>query len=625
MFSNLYRVTEFNTSTLAFNINVHYYNQEQIIKINKVYVKNYPKYFGNITFLNKIFVYKKNIFNYIYKDVNFNKFLYKVNLCGFLNYTQRLNIDTNNYVFLDIKTNPIVKSIKVFSSKNTQLLIPRQLVFNQFKRQLGLPKNYNLIYKTINNINLWYQYNGFIWSDIKLLNENLLNNISIKIDQGNIEKIKLICQSTYKINKDFIDQTNLLVKQELNLCPGNILNLHYLQKGIDKLKKYNIMSSCYYSIKKSDNGLLIRIEYCPSNQLFIHYSKNHQLSDYFFLPCQKIIVRFIRSEDYINFFNFYYPYNLHMFAFVSSLLNYKNYISIECSEHIYKFFGKINLNYSFTRKNFYFFKQLTNKLKIHYIHNLLWTSIFQIENKNLLNFNGYSKFKLCRNILNKFYVFYIKTKSSLYHYIFSKVWLLEINYINCFFHYQIATNNTLKYLLRYYNFWIYSSLCIYMPNYISNYSYGLVVFYKQIHIKYHHIINIPISVANIQKHYLNFSSNVYIMIGEKKNLYVNSSHPNMFPIKYISILNFSYNTSFIQYTWIYCFTNIFAYHNISLSSFISLPSAQFSKIFLTSYIGLGIQLDSFIKFIPPIRIEFICNNITYNTLHIYTHYTYNIY
>ena len=628
MFNNFYKITKSNTNTLAFNVNAYYYSQKQVVKIHRIYVKNYPKYLSNIRLLDMISTYKKRILNSVYQDINIYQLLYTINLCGFFNYTQGLNIDKNSpkYILLDLQTNTIVKSIIVIPSTTTKLLIPRRLILNEFNKQLGLPKNYYLIYRTIKSIRSWYQNNGFIWSDIRLLNGNSLNDICIKIDQGDIKRVKLKCQSSYKIHKNLIDQINFLVQKELNIHPGDVLNYNYLQKGIDKLKTYNIISNCHYRIEKNANGLLVILEYSLSNLLLVRYSKNQQSSENFFLICRKAVMYLMNLNNNIKPLYFYSTSGLQNSLSISNLLNYKKHLHIEYYTCIYKFFVRMHLNYSSIKesgKSFYFIKKWTTKLGIDCIYSILDLITFQIETKNLLNFNGYSKLKLFSSMLNQLCIFYVKPKFSVFHYIFSKICFLEVSSINCYFHYQINANGPLEHCIKYYNLWIYSILYIYIPNNITDCTHNFNFLNKQIHIKYNHIINIPNNLLNIWKHNFIFSSNIYMMIGNSKNLYCNLKNINNSLLKYISLLKVEYSISLIKYTWLYCFINTFTHQAINFSPlqnyFVFSSNTKYCRFF-TNYLGLGIQLDSLIKFIPPVRLEFISNNISYNMLHIYTYY-----
>nr|YP_010199376.1 hypothetical protein LK036_pgp131 [Gracilariopsis tenuifrons]UAD89234.1 hypothetical protein [Gracilariopsis tenuifrons] len=175
------------------------FNKQNNVKI-KIYKCN--KYL-----LQKMQNYKYNIWKFI-KNHNFtNKYLYKyvymLQKFGFINSINKYIILCTQYkqITFDIKVNPILKKVHIIHYK--KLKIYSKLLRILFKKQIGLPKNYLYIQRSINIIYNWYLYQGYQWTNINIINTPESNEICILIDEGEIYEVNLVCK-TYNIKKNII-------------------------------------------------------------------------------------------------------------------------------------------------------------------------------------------------------------------------------------------------------------------------------------------------------------------------------------------------------------------------------------------------------------------------------------
>nr|YP_009237740.1 hypothetical protein [Gracilariopsis lemaneiformis]AJO68548.1 hypothetical protein [Gracilariopsis lemaneiformis]AML79821.1 hypothetical protein [Gracilariopsis lemaneiformis] len=173
-------------------------------KKNNVRIKIYK---CNKYLLKKIENYKFNIWKFIKNHNLKNKYLYKyiyiLQQFGFINSIHRHMILCTQYkqTIFNIKVNPILKKVNIIHHK--QLKIYSKLLSILFKQQLGLPKNYLHIQRSINIIYNWYLYKGYQWTNINIINTPESHEISILIDEGKIYEVNLVCK-TYGIKKNII-------------------------------------------------------------------------------------------------------------------------------------------------------------------------------------------------------------------------------------------------------------------------------------------------------------------------------------------------------------------------------------------------------------------------------------
>nr|YP_009511440.1 hypothetical protein [Gracilariopsis mclachlanii]AXI97317.1 hypothetical protein [Gracilariopsis mclachlanii] len=188
--------------------NIYFQKRLNFHKHNNIKIKIYK---CNKYLLQKMQNYKYSIWKFIkYYSLDYNitnkdlyKDIYILQKFGSINSIHKYMILYNQYkqTIFDIKVNPIVKKINIINHK--KLKIYSQLLQLLFKQQIGLPKNYLGIQKSINTIYNWYLYQGYQWTNINIINTPESNEISILIDEGKIYEVNLVCK-THNIKKNII-------------------------------------------------------------------------------------------------------------------------------------------------------------------------------------------------------------------------------------------------------------------------------------------------------------------------------------------------------------------------------------------------------------------------------------
>uniref|UniRef100_UPI003001C912 hypothetical protein n=1 Tax=Anunuuluaehu liula TaxID=3049639 RepID=UPI003001C912 len=267
-------------SQLAFNVNIIYIsksiNKYKVIK--KIELEKFNKIFLKKFLLKNTSLFKISNVN----TTNILKNIERLKSYGFLTKVKLSFVKAHNikYVTLNFKINPILKRIKI--SKQKTLLIPHYLLIDTFKKQIGLPKNYIDINKSINTINLWYKSRGFDWVNIELIKTKRLEEIHLKIFEGQIAKSNLVCtQENFK--------PSFLYHIEYNIFLFNYLSLyifcnfaHDLYNKIRFLNfaKYHILnSSSYYEIIIG-SGIQFNIPVKQIPKLRIEYSISNKTNNF---------------------------------------------------------------------------------------------------------------------------------------------------------------------------------------------------------------------------------------------------------------------------------------------------------------------------------------------------------
>nr|QJH88267.1 hypothetical protein [Pterocladia lucida] len=607
---------------LAFNINMslNFSSKKKIFFINKVYLEDYPLSFSKIKGIDKLIICRQKLYSYIYYSTyqNLYRLFYCLKLYGYFNNLKAFNIskNSNRYLFLDMEANPIIKSIKI--EKYKTLLIPENVIFNLLKKQLGLPKNYNQINNSINSIQTWYKFNGFIWTDTKIVKQRVLSSISIKINEGIVKKVKIICLSHCTTNRKLIYSTDLLIKQELKISPGHPLNIYSLEKGIEKIKHNNTVSSFYYRVHKSTNGLYIVIKYHLPSSKEIQYSGDKLISNYYLFLSQYSYLSFLYVRCNIRYFDsFYNIYSPRLFSF-PKILNHRKYFR---DRNLYfknlRIKNKKKMHIINYKKNNKIYNRIINKLKLTSTYHILHKLLVYIETKNLLNIDieTLEKLNFIYGIFSKMEFNFIRTNLSKVSRIYNQNSIWKTYLIHLSFRYKIAKAYIFKFFQGYYSLIMYTNLY----TSVTNYYYNFYCLNQHLRIKYKHTISIPKISPYIKKSFFSLILNTSFFIGENKQsdiVYFNQQ--KKINLTLISIFNFEYNISIVKYTWLYLFINILKYNNLS-----SLTHNNHNLYYLNSHLGLGIQLDSFIERIPPIRLEYILNNTLHKVVHFYVHYIYN--
>nr|YP_009564830.1 hypothetical protein [Gelidium coulteri]YP_009565230.1 hypothetical protein [Gelidium sinicola]QBA96181.1 hypothetical protein [Gelidium coulteri]QBA96581.1 hypothetical protein [Gelidium sinicola] len=639
MFNILQSSMEFHQNQLAFHINISYYlNQSnQNLKANKIYIKDYLKYRYHKNLSNRFFLYQQKIYKLIIlsTDELIHKLLYMIKLEGYFNRIKTFHIYDNNsqYLLIDLYLNPIIKSVYIIKYK--KLIIPYSFIWKIFLEHLGQPKNYSLINKAIQIITLWYQSKGFIWVEVKMINQHIINCISIKINEGLIKKTKFICESPYRINNKLINQMNLLIQQELKVSLGNILNAYSLEKGIKILKKRNYISNCYYKIVNYNDGVYILLKYSISDNQIIQYSNNSLKKSSYSLLLKQL---YIYGYYYINF---YYSKYLHMLASLPNLSGYTKYVNLLYNKKSQKIFTDIRINIhklhiktNIYKDHNYQYNSFLKRLNFTNRYQVLYSIIFRLEPSNISFVTTY--------LINRLCLYYHLFKNASYnlitvshnkdYIILSKTKILYMNLSSLQFYFKVTKSYIMKFFQGYHDLAIYAKLYISLFEGISNKFCNFICLNQFLCMHYKNKMYLDSMVSYLKKHFLNISVNTSLLLGENKNSYLfsfNFNQANNIYLTFINTSHFEYNLSLTKYTWLYCFVNLIIYKSINYN-IIHKFSPIYSKIdsclmYLDNYLGLGIQLDSFIKEIPPIRIELVFDNKGYKMIHLYINYEYNNY
>lgn len=636
MFNILQTNMEFHQNQLAFHINISYSlnDSNQELKANKIYIKDYPKYIYKKSLSSRFFLYQQKIYKLIIlsQDQLIQKFFYAIKLKGYSTRLKAFQIYDNNYqyLFINLCLNPIIRSVQII--QYNKLIISQSFIRKIFIKHLGQPKNYHLINQAINTILLWYQSKGFIWVQVKLISQDVTSRICIKINEGLIKKTKFICESPTKINSKMIDQMNLLIQQELKVFLGNILNVYSLEKGIKILKNKHYISNCHYKIVNYNNGLYILIKYSISDNHIIQYANNPQDKVGYVALLKKI---YIYSYHYLNF---YYSKYLSM---LTSLSSYTKYINLLYSNKRQLIFTSIQINiYKFYMNKFiykdinYEYCCLLNRLNFTDRYKALHSIVFHLKPKNISFLGSYllHRLYLYHYFFKKINFNLFKVKDNKNYITLSKTKILYINLSSLQFYFRTIKSYILKYFKGYQDLGIYTNLYILLFESIFNNFYCFMCLSQHLYIYYKHKIYLDYLALYFKKHILNISIKTNLLAGENRHSYplvFNFNQIDNVYLTFINTFNLEYDLSLTKYTWLYCFINLIMYVSNSYSIKDSLSPLSFRRnnhiIYLNNYLGLGVQVESLIKEVPPIRLEFIFDQKGYKLIHLYINYVYNYY
>nr|QCI04355.1 hypothetical protein [Antithamnion hubbsii] len=634
-------------SYLGFNVNI-LLNIDTANKIQRISIIKTNPYILTKSFIQKFNSYiKKYNFqnNKVFFSQHYSNYLQSL---GFIRSVHCINIliDKKKYITLSITVNPLIKRIKIYN--HNKLIISSEKLKKLFQKQFGLPKNYNTISYILKQINSWYKIRGFEWITIHLIEDNNINDINIEIIEGKILTTKILCDHKKSYFKKNHKNLNKLIKKELSIITGEILNKITLEKTIQLIKKKYFIDNIKYVIKSEKNGITLILKYNLHKNYFTQ--SNYQLynlnnTSIAFLPKYYIkSFQFIKNTSWLyQVFNISFNYNLflrfiHLFSknyilshFTNISFMYKKYFALNVYIKypylkLYKYIS-LNLNFHFsyirkyinTKSNYqssYLKKYKYDKNNFYeknYISNILYSEIK-------------SKYNIHQNIVIK-HLF--KTLISQYY----KIYIYSSNHnINIFY----RSIQTVKSKLIFYNlitkFKIKISTYHIIQQTILKFHYQLLLdIKKQIFTKictyqhYKHNLNIYfyyyIKIQPIKKY------NQYLLIFIRYNIYNDFIQRIFFLQKLLSqsitykhkiqtpyfLLNLQYNAYLHKYIKAY----IFMHYNINLQQ-PKYYSKQFTNYnFINSYqalmknkytiYGYGTQIKLPIKQIPYIRLEYIIN------------------
>nr|YP_009326725.1 hypothetical protein [Membranoptera platyphylla]AMJ16982.1 hypothetical protein [Membranoptera platyphylla] len=472
-------------------------------KLKKIYFFKYSPHTLETLLINKI---NLNINHFNNKSLNKNlniKVLKKIKRSGYFSNIEYIHLNNNKseYFILHFKINPIIKKINVNNYKI--LLIPKSILINIFRGQLGLPINYADINKNINKILQWYKFKGYQWTRVHYSYSKRNNILDINIFEGRVIKSYCLCNESIVTIKQkyFIFYLNYLIKKELFILPGEILNMNNLELNISKLKKKYLINHLKYKIINNKNGLIITIKYN-----LLKYSK---ISIYHNPTILKILLNNVKVLRLYNSFT-----KCH-----GSIIQY--------FFHLYKYYYKYIL-YSRNKYELYYF----NLFHLQYNQILFNLSVNIITNKTIIICFLIIKTSNNSSVINKTnsfsQVFFYHT--YFYDYLFSgyKYFLNEYfyyeNYSYLIKNFKCQIQLYLKRLdkiiiVQYF-------ICKY---YIYNKKICLIYFYKEIlrpatHYQLKNILqknnNIVIKYEiSIKYNYFNLFTNYYFRIKQILNIY----------------------------------------------------------------------------------------------------------
>lgn len=649
--------------SLAFNINIHLIYKLGDLNFNKKIKKIYVLK-CKLIYINKIFPYKFNksieyLKKYIFNDISNTYLTKQIKKSGYFNiieytflYTQK-----SKYLIFHIKSNYIIKKIKIYNYNHLQ--ISKNFVINLFKHQIGLPINYSNINENLYKINKWYKIKGFKANRIKYKFNKYKNEILIQIYEGKIFKSYCIYDQIIlnQAQKTIITNLNSIIKKELYITPGNILNIYQLEFNILQLKKKYCIKDITYKVENNKEGIIIIIKYNLYNQdkILIYRDqklKNHinniQLFKISITLSQryKSIIKYIYNiSNNINSFliktNYSWQSNyfslihtkilIHIFIYLKisniipliyimiyspnisqyNLMSINNIIKIILDNlFFYNYLLPIYKNKIYNYSNDKFYSYLVKNLKIKiktYVSNLININIIQyfiFENsiKTRKNFLIYTY----ENFKNYKQLFYILNKIKKNQHI-----LLKYN-LKCEYNkYSLLKNKSLAYKQIYnihYKIWLsLNEKTLYKKRLIKNYINIIKIkYYKKYKsyqiINYDNRINlmgyINIQLGHINQYFYTYQ-NIYYHLNNKLRIFLKLEYE--LDIKKNHVIYFYWQQNyFIKLISIYLYNIHFIKYYNNIDALLNL--------------GIGIKINIPMQYMPNIRLEVktnICENQKY--------------
>nr|YP_009295341.1 hypothetical protein BI108_pgp054 [Dasya binghamiae]AOH77353.1 hypothetical protein [Dasya binghamiae] len=622
---------------LSFNINLIYKSEN--FNINKKL--NYIYFLGYNSNLIKYNI-KLPINNLKKTKVNRNfgiELITQIKQSGYFNTIEYTNwyMNQSKYIIFNLKSNSIIKKVKINNYKN--LKIPKNLLIKIFKHQVGLPVNYKYIKNSINEIYKWYKLRGFQWAKIHYINIDKKNEINIIIFEGNIFQSYCIYDQLIKNKKDlnYINTLNLLIKKELCIIPGYILNINNLELKIRKLKNKYSINNLKYKVEHKSKGLVITIKYNLANYkklsiydkkkirskllYYIQYVKKYKnfnnqpkVIRKLTLTIYKIINDFFSNSN--NIFQIYYydyfylKYNTFIINLLFNITFNNKFFNASCYifyPTVYKYsylIINILLKIRFNHIKIYecFWAQYKN-IKSYYLYHYIYSYFIQVFNIALkLNFQYLSKIEIIQYLTGTFYTY---NKKHYLIYIYNNIFNYRTNYDliylnreqkNILLIYKIKIKYNYLYLIPDHLLKIKQLLSLYYNIYVklntesfnNNYSYKFYL--HNLEINYQKLYKIPKIVNYYQT--LNVITKCYIILGSLNTNILQSLH-NKFNI----IVQIEYQLYMNKNNCLYLYLKY-----TSLINKIYTFNNYYNKYQYIST-GLGIQINIPIQYIPNIRLE----------------------
>ena len=655
------------------------FNTQKINRILFIGIKN------NVL-KNKIFksVQLQNLFNFQSKLTinNIDTIIQQLKFSGFFKHVKiQTSIYKRNQLIIQLCVNPIIKIIQI---NNINQLKFSAIDFEKIcQSQIGYPKNLKLLNNIIENIHKWYFIKGYRWSRI---NYNIFNNnkLIINIKEGLISKIQISCINKNNLEKFYQQNLNLLIIQELQISPGQILHYDTIESGIIKLKNQHIISSCYYKVYFQNDGTF---------KIILKYRLPYKTSIYSFyqiiyFPCYLIKLLHIQYSTYVVKIKKWLPeyqinylcYNLQVINLISHVLFLNKLWLTMKFYYLFTPIKQFNNNFTF---NFF-------SISNNYIYSFFFTSSKKFLHNNYIFFrylyfkrynNQFLKYTFAISIKRKF----IQTKENLFiflsnyhntikfHLNNAVLEIIELTIINDLFklcsinqQFNLIQEIYQLHLLYIHNIWtkyyknIYESVKNLMAfNLWINYYFDIVS--NVYNYKHNNQLNIfwtlstkIISLAKINSEKLNLPqiakcsvslkykqitksleyklSKIFYKLLIDINLEINNEN-TLFQYYYNNTaqpLSFFHTIQNSKYTLIqkinYLFTynlELYLYRIQKFNFFIFITSEYYiscQKLIYNNYVGMGITTYSQIKTFPIIKFKFEIHNI--NTYKIYVTFSF---
>nr|YP_009293650.1 hypothetical protein Rhodyp_054 [Rhodymenia pseudopalmata]AOM64332.1 hypothetical protein Rhodyp_054 [Rhodymenia pseudopalmata] len=646
------------------------YEQKQgktsVISFSKIQLNNVNK-----RIIDKL-IDKKIIFQWrkiksITKIRKVKNILKNIQCSGYFRYIKATQFSDYNEntksLMLALEINPVLKKINIFD--HSKLQIPKYLLKKIFEQQIGLPKNYTKIQKSIKKISFWYQHQGFKYANIRLIDTQNSGDIYIIIDEGIVRKIETASTRSSFLTSHFNQNLKILIKKELSIYINNPLSTRSLDLFISRLKYLNLCHECNYVIQLRKTGIYIKIYYETLDQSrFYLYYKNQFIENYRQL-IELLLYNLIQFSYGKKFFTIMKLLNFH-----SSIADIKEYLRIYCylirSRHIDNFAMNAQISNRLLRMDALIFKyylQTSKDLKIiaiFIIHaytkisaRILFNPLTYIVKKKmhyaqitnlklkssvvnfLIKHSFINDIIIIQNLLiykNRYNVTYLSIKNlnltidysscSIINNIACKLNISQKKIQNKLIYLKIATRCNLLYLIEETNigkyFEIQSKLLAAVIKSIDAHFYKLNHLTQVITGKYIHCFYIPKVIPYIRKNLLSFSLEYNFLINQKSYICM---HKEAYCDK--KSLNNGLTVNLVKYS--YCFLSIeyhaYQWKYLSTYLFYKFIGDYFRIINIKK--GIGVQVNIPIKKLSNVKIEYMPYQEDRSRVYMFNHPKYN--
>nr|YP_009541580.1 hypothetical protein [Synarthrophyton chejuense]AYR05589.1 hypothetical protein [Synarthrophyton chejuense] len=360
------------------------------------------------------FVYRSFKINSKYNIDKINFIINKLKDSGYFNKIQTFYVFFNNckYLVIQFNFNSIIKEIIIDNAN--ELKIHNNYLKSLLKKQIGNPKNLQLISNIIISIKHWYFIRGYRWIKVlyKIPSCNT-NTIAINIIESKIKRIEIICIN----NKTKIQDKNLdkFILKTLNVSLSKNLNFYSFESGIIKLKTKRLINHFSYEVKyTSKTNLKVTIKYSCLEKSKSYLFSSDIYSDHRFLN----LIYYNLYKNFNNlierFNNFIYWKNMSImhlyFKRIDCYLNtqYKNLILC----YITNFKNQNKKDKYISQDNYlkfkYYIKLLLIEFEKYNNNNIFVTSYKYTGLKNNFYYNYNLSISIFKNT-NKIKKFFLKT------------------------------------------------------------------------------------------------------------------------------------------------------------------------------------------------------------------------